>query len=750
MSEWHPTACVLCENNCGIEVRLGGEDGRTIEKIRGDKAHPASKGYLCQKSTQINHYQNGIDRIKRPLRRKADGSFEEIPWSVAIAEIAQKLGAIRDNYGGDKIFYYGGGGQGNHLPGAYAMSTMAALGGRYRSNALAQEKTGEGWVASRMFGAYARTGDYEHCEVAVFLGKNPMQSHGVQRARVTVKEIAKDPNRTLVVFDPRVSETAEIADFHVRVKPGTDAWALGALLGVLVQDGLLKQAWLDEHTQGAEAVLPALAKIPVAAYCRHAGVEETQIRALAERLAGAQSVAFYEDLGIQMNRHSTLVSFLHRLVWLLTGSFGRKGTQFIPNMIRPLMSSNTSLARRTPVTGMPLLGGLVACNVIPDEILTEHPDRFRAMLIETANPAHSLADSRRFVDALKALEVVVVIDVALTETARHADYVLPTPTQYEKAEATFFNFEFPTNHFHLRQPILPPPADADVLPEAEIHCRLVEALGSMSAVVEELANVARNESRVAFAEAFQHAMQADPSLNRLASLVLYRALGPTLPEGYENGASLWGVAHYCATHNAEPMRRAGLDGDGPLLGENLFDRMIGSPRGFVFSVDDHDASWQRVKTANQHIQMAIPELFAQLESLHSGPEPLSSDEFPFTLSAGERRSYTANTVVRTPAWRKKDSEGALRISPEDAARLGLESGDTAKVSTRSGNAEVQVEVSTRMQAGHVSLPNGFGLDNHDGSQRRGVAPNELTAGGDRDWFAGTPWHKNVPANIEPI
>ena len=82
--------------------------------------------------------------------------------------------------------------------------------------------------------------------------------------------------------------------------------------------------------------------------------------------------------------------------------------------------------------------------------------------------------------------------------------------------------------------------------------------------------------------------------------------------------------------------------------------------------------------------------------------------------------------------------------------LGLESGDTAKVSTRSGNAEVQVEVSTRMQAGHVSLPNGFGLDNHDGSQRRGVAPNELTAGGDRDWFAGTPWHKNVPANIEPI
>ncbi len=339
MSDWHPTACVLCENNCGIEVKLGGEDGRTIDKIRGDKAHPASKGYLCQKSTQINHYQNGIDRVKRPLRRKADGSFEEIEWTVAINEIAQKLGAIRDNYGGDKVFYYGGGGQGNHLPGAYGMSTMAALGGRYRSNALAQEKTGEGWVASRMFGAYARTGDFEHCEVAVFLGKNPMQSHGVQRARVTVKEIAKDPNRTLVVFDPRVSETAEIADIHVRVKPGTDAWALGALLGVLVQDGLHKQAWLEQHTEGMDPVLAALKKVNIAEYCDHAGVPQTQIRELAQRLASAESVAFYEDLGTQMNRHSTLVSYLHRLLWLLTGSFGRKGTQFIPNMIRPLMSS---------------------------------------------------------------------------------------------------------------------------------------------------------------------------------------------------------------------------------------------------------------------------------------------------------------------------------------------------------------------------------------------------------------------------
>ena len=86
------------------------------------------------------------------------------------------------------------------------------------------------------------------------------------------------------------------------------------------------------------------------------------------------------------------------------------------------------------------------CNVIAEEILTDHPDRLRAMLVESSNPAHSLADSQRFREALEALELVVVIDVAMTETARCADYVLPAASQYEKWEATFFNFEFPRQH----------------------------------------------------------------------------------------------------------------------------------------------------------------------------------------------------------------------------------------------------------------------------------------------------------------
>ena len=150
-------------------------DGRRLNKIRGDKAHPASQGYACEKAQRLDFYQNAKGRLASPLRRRADGTFEEIDWDTAIREIAEKLAAIRDTHGGDTIFYYGGGGQGNHLGGAYSRATRAALGSIYSSNALAQEKTGEFWVNDRMFGASTRA-DFEHCDVALFLGKNPWHS----------------------------------------------------------------------------------------------------------------------------------------------------------------------------------------------------------------------------------------------------------------------------------------------------------------------------------------------------------------------------------------------------------------------------------------------------------------------------------------------------------------------------------------------------------------------------------------------
>ena len=750
MAEWKPTACILCTCNCGLEVQLGGEGDREFALIRGDKKHPVSQGYACEKAQRLNYYQNNNSRVTAPLRRRADGSFEEVDWDTAIREVAERLAAVRDTHGGDKIFYYGGGGQGNHLPGAHSGATQSVLGVKYRSNALAQEKTGEFWVNGKMFGAPAH-GDVEECEVAMFIGKNPWHSHGIPRARITLREIALDPNRSLIVIDPSLTETAKIADFHLAVRPGRDAWLLSAILGVIVQEGLVDNNWMAEHTDGYEGVIEILRKVPVEKYAEISGVDIGLVREVARRISEAESVAFFEDLGVEQNRHSTLVSYLNRLMWVLTGNFGKKGAQNIPAPFVSLTGDQRQAGdkpkktRKSPVAGARIITGLVPSNVIAEEILTDHPDRYRAMIVESSNPAHSLADSPRFKEALEALDFVVVIDVAMTETAKLADYILPTPTQYEKYETTFFSSEFPKNCFHLRRPLLDAPEG--VMAEPEIHARLVEALGAMPEETIGRLKEALAQGRTQFGVQFLQEMQR-PEMSDVFSVVLYRALGPTLPNGAAAAAVLWGAAVSCFMRYPESVRRAGFAN-----GDELFDAVLDSPSGVIFSVDDYDESWNRIGISGGKINVGVPELYDELSELASDAPPSQTGDYPFLLSAGERRSFTANTIIRNPQWRRKDRAGSLRINPGDATKLGLDEGDLARVTTKRGVAEAPVEITDRMQSGHVSLPNGLGLD-YSGIDLEtypiGVAPNDLTSIEDRDWFAGTPWHKSVPANVEAV
>lgn len=751
-SGWRQTACILCECNCGIEVELGGEGERHLSRIRGDRAHPGSKGYTCNKALRLDHYQNGPDRILNPLRRRDDGSFEEIDWDTAFREVAKRLGTVRDTFGGESIFYYGGGGQGNHLGGAYASALLGALGVRYRSNALAQEKTGEMWVQGKMMGTGVRS-DFEHAEVALFIGKNPWQSHGLPRARHTLREIAKDPNRTLIVIDPRRSDTAELADIHLQIKPGTDAWLLASMVGIIVQEDLLKRDWLAAHAAGVDEIAAAFAQIPVAEYCGIAGLPEALVRSTTRRIATASSVAVAEDLGIQMSIHSTLASYLEKLVWMLTGHFAKPGAQYAFSSLVKLGGGGSGdkggAARVSPVAGAKIISGLVPCNVIAEEILTDHPKRYRAMIVESGNPAHSLADSQRMRAALESLDTLVVIDVFMTETARLADYVLPAPTQFEKFEATFFNFEFPENVFHLRQPLFEAPAGP--LPEPEIHTRLVEELGDLTESELAPLRAALAEGRQAFAETFFTTVSSNPAMFRKVPSILYRVLGPTLPAGAASAAALWGACHLYAMQNPESARRAGFAGEGFEAGEKLFEAILTTPTGVVFSVDEPEDCWRRVRAGR--INLVIDELLEELRQLADGPVAQTTPEFPFVLSAGERRAYTANTIFRDPRWRKQDPDGAMRISAGDADRLGIKDGGRAQLTTKRASVEVLVEVSDTMQPGHVSLPNGLGLYSFgDGGPRltSGVAPNELTASEDRDKFAGTPWHKHVPARVESV
>jgi anaerobic selenocysteine-containing dehydrogenase len=741
MTQWKQSACILCECNCGIEVQLD-ESETHIARIRGDKAHPASAGYLCQKASGLDLYQNGKDRLTSPMRRLPDGSFEAIDWDTAISEVSARLLGVRDTYGGDKIFYYGGGGQGNHLPGGFATGIRQVLGSRYRSNALAQEKTGEFWVNGKMFGTMVK-GDFEHTDCAVFVGKNPWHSHGIARARAWLRDFSKDPSRTMIVIDPVVTETAKLADIHLQVKPGKDAWLIAAMAAVLLQDKLYDAAWLELHSEGLEDLIAHFESIDIAGYCQIAGLPTEQVRHAANSIAEANSAAFFEDLGVQMNHHSTLVSYLEKLLWVLTGNFGNVGGQYVPSSLVNIAGSGQSRGK-SPVAGANIISGLVPCNVIAEEILSDHPDRYRAMIVEAANPAHSLANSHQFKAALAELDTVVVIDVAMTETARLADYILPAATQYEKWEATFFNFEFPNNYFHLRKPLFKAPENA--LPEAEIHARLVEAMGAMPEGLLDQLRLALEESRDAFKVAVMTALGQEPSLFALAPVILYRTLGESLPEGAAAAAPLWAIAQTFAMAEPQSLARAGFED-----GDALFDAIIAGHSGIVFAKDDYASSWQRMGEGRQ-IKLLIPELLGELAALNTIATESADPEYPLVLSAGERRDYSANTIYRDADWRRKDREGALRMNPHDAAELGLQGGGMARVITATGSAHTQVEVNERMQPGHIALPNGFGLDTTgtDGLLRTGVAVNELTSALDRDAIAGTPWHKHVPARVEAL
>jgi anaerobic selenocysteine-containing dehydrogenase len=499
--QWLPTACILCSRNCGIEVEVR---GREMARIRGDKSHPISTGYLCQKAQRLNYYQNHSDRLTSPLRRREDGSFEEISWETAICEIAARLVALRDRFGGRSLAYFGGGGQGNHLAGPYGKALRTAMQTRNYYSALAQEKTGSFWVDGRLYGKQNchPTEDVDHAEVVVFIGTNPWQSHGIRNARQVLREIRNDPTRRMIVVDPRRTETAEMADLHLQLQPGTDAFLLAAILAAIVREGREATEFLSARTTGFEAVREALLEVPVESFAARAGIAVDQVYLAARMICGAASCTVRSDLGIEQSLNSTLNLYLRSLLFLLTGNFAKPGGNSLHTSLIPLIGHSPEGSRRqvSAVNEFPFIGNLLPPNILPSEIDTDHPERTRGLVVDSANPIITMADTKAYRKAFAKLDLLVVIDVAMTETAEMAHYVLPASSQFEKWEATFFNLEFPVNAFHLREPLFEPLPGT--MAEAEIYTRLIEEMGALPREFPELSEAARS-NRLAFARAFQ-------------------------------------------------------------------------------------------------------------------------------------------------------------------------------------------------------------------------------------------------------
>ncbi|WP_433273215.1 molybdopterin-dependent oxidoreductase [Pseudonocardia xinjiangensis] len=749
-AEWHKTACSLCYVNCGLEVQI---EGRSITRVRGDKANPRSEGYLCQKAQRLTFLGNHNDRLTTPLRRRPDGTHEPIDWDTALREIAERLTAVRDAdraAGRPGSFaYVGGGGQGNHSGGGYGKSLLSWMGGTRYFNALSQEKTGDFWVNGRMFGdqtCHTAEG-VEECDLLLVIGCNPWLAHGFTNARSTINTIKNDPDRKMIVIDPRRTETAEAAELHLAVRPGTDAYLLSAILAMIIERGGQDAEFLATRTEGFPDVAAVLGRVPVDEWIAHAEVERADVERAVDMILAARAMTVRVELGIQQGRHSTLNSYLEKLLYLVTGNFGREGTNNLHTWLLPLWGN--SPGQYSEITGFEYIGGLLPTNSMAEEVLTDHPNRVRALWVESSNPANTYADTRLVEEAVEACELSVVVDVAYTETAALADYVLPAAAQHEKWEFTLFDFEWPTNYFQIRRPLFEPLPGT--LVEAEMYARLFDELGVLpdAATLAELVETARSD-RAKLLRRAGEVMATHPGLAEIAPVLLYRTLGETLPDGAAALAPLWAGCHRTAKLLTTAVQRAlGSDSTAPELGEQLFDRILSSPSGTPFSTHEYDEVWELVR--NDRVQLAVPEMLEWLDRLDPATER-PDPQYPFSLISGQRRSHNANQILRPPAWRKTDMDGALRVRSADLASIGADAGDWVAVVTRTGRIVVRAEVDESMRPMQVALPHGFGMsvpDIHGGRVVNGPRINLITDATDRDPIAGTPHHKDVPVRLEP-
>lgn len=746
------TACILCSRNCGLLVDI--EDGK-MTRIRGDEAHPISQGYICQKAARLAYYQDHQDRLTHPLKRQSDGSFVAVSWDTALDDIAKRLVQIRQQHGGNAFATAGGGGQGNHLGGAYLGQLRAAMKSRWNYNSLGQEKTGDFWLNGRLFGRQTchTTEDVEHAEVVLFIGCNPFQAHGIPNARDTLKHLRKDPNRTMVVIDPRRTETAKQADIHLQLKSGTDAFLMSAMIAIILRDNLHDRAFIDAHCTGFDQVERAFRQVPIEDYVARADVPLAQVEAVALRFATASSACVRIDLGIQHTINTTLNGYLEKLLYLITGNFGIKGGNNLHSSLIPILGhtdERKAHIQRSVYHQMFPIAGILPPNILPDEILKAGEQRIRAIVVDSCNPILTWPDTPAMTQAFASLELLVVVDVAMTETARMAHYVLPAASQFEKWEFTGFNLEFPKNGFHLRHPLFAPLGES--LPEAEIYTRILENMRAIPLQFPLLSTVARYEpasaQHLGYVAALFATLMRQKKLQPYAASVLYRTLGKTLPNQAASAAFLLPLAIQFAVEQPKAVQQAGHRGNRLTLGSVLFESILASRSGMVFSQHEYRDVWQLVKTKDKRVHLAIPEMLAELAALPQ-QQAVTSPEFPFVLAAGERRSYNANQIYRNPAWRKVDPHGALRIHPQDAADLGITNGGKAYCSTAQGRLEVVAEYDDGMRRGMVSLPHGYGV-RYNGAEAVGPALNTIISAKDCDPLSRTPYHKYVAVSLQAV
>jgi anaerobic selenocysteine-containing dehydrogenase len=709
------TFCRICEAHCGMVATV--QDG-AVTQLRPDREHPLSSGYACPKGIAMLDVQNDPDRVVHPLKRRAGGDgFERVSWDDALADIGARLRAVRDRHGGEAIGWY----MGN--PGAFSYSHplwvkgfLDALGSRHYYTASSQDVANRFAASALLYGCSALLPipDLQRTDFLLVVGANPLVSHGSVLTAPRIKDqlhaIVARGGRVVVV-DPRRSETASAFE-HVAVRPDTDAWLLLSLLHVIFDEGLEDWRALVHQSEGYGWLREAAAAHPPEATEERTGVPADTVRALARDLAAAPSAAVYGRTGSCLGRFGTLVAFLLDSLNVVTGNldapggwvFGRPAIAL--DEIAELAGLATYGKWRSRVGSFPEVLGAAPASLMHREIREPGPGQLRALFVSAGNPVLSVPDGAALEAALGELDLFVSLDLYVTETNRHADYVLPATTFLEREDLPIaFLGLYTTPFVQWTEPVVSPRGEAR--DEWEVVRALGDALGVSPLPTPQLRRLGRRLGKLV-------------TPRRLVDLLLR-----TGPEGDWLG-----------------LRRRGLS----------VRRLRGAPHGVV--VSEHIPTGvlrRKVRHPSGKVRLDPPEIRAEVDRLAAsdGHDPA----FPLRLiGLRELRSHNS-WMHNAPLLMRGGRTHAARVSPADAERTGLTDGDSARIVSPSGAAEVTVKVTDEMTEGTVALPHGWG---HYGGWQvanaaGGINSNVLASSRAEDLepLAGMAFLNGIPIRLEP-
>ena len=743
MANWHKTGCVLCAQNCGLEILV--EDDRMV-KVKPDKTNLKSQGYVCRKGLNVIHHQYPKDRITEPLKRVAD-KFEPISWEQAIEEIAGKMKSIVSAHGPRAIAYMGASAQGGHSEGAFGLSILRGLKSQNFYSSAGQEFASSWWLYGRMLGKQYNLPipDEHHTEMLVGWGWNGMESHQMPRAPIELKKISKDPEKLLVIIDPRKSETAAIANIHLPVRPGTDALLIKAMISIIIDNGWENEAYITEHVEGWDTIRPWFENFDAKAAIDVCELDYDQVLELC-RLMTTKTWCMHPDLGIYMGRKSVMNSYMMYILGAICGVFCVSGGNMIPGMVVPMgfhADERDPKTWRTVVTNMPpASAGSFPPAVMPEEILNDHPERIRAVHVSACNPLRAYPDTSAYEEAFSQLDLLVVNDIVMSETARLADYVLPCRTFYESWDATFFPLTFPKVFFQLRRPIVTPPEKC--LEASQIFTLIADKLGLIPDIPEDVYEAAKGD-RLTFGAKLMEWAATDPNSLKAMPFVLAKTLGREWDSAAKAG--LWGVTMTAPKSFRKNAARIGFN-TGLDQGDRIFQALLDSPEGIWIGEADPAENFKALKTPSGKVEVYVPELEKDAQGLNAENEAQDlklPDEFPMILSAGRHTRYNINTLIRGQEWNKGKRACTVSVNPVDAEKMALADGQNVKVTTEAGSETGELQLSDQVRKGTVLIPHGFGLIY--GDTVYGLNVNMLTKNTHRDQL-GTPMHRYVPCRVE--